>query len=70
LSSSQKAWSFWIASARGSGASEIRPDQTRVAQTAPPEVPLSPIRSKRPAYSGERTTESTPAVKAVWLPPP
>src|SRR5215211_291012 len=40
------------------------------AQTAPPEVPLRPTTSYRSNSSTRRSLLSTPAVKAVWLPPP
>src|SRR5215217_5451786 len=40
------------------------------AQTAPPEVPLRPTTSYCFNSSARRSLLSTPAVKAVWLPPP
>src|SRR5215212_1905428 len=40
------------------------------AQTAPPEVPLRPTTSCLLSSSARRSLLSTPAVKAVWLPPP
>src|SRR5215218_3272554 len=40
------------------------------AQTAPPEVPLRPTTSYRLNSSDRSNFLSTPAVNAVWLPPP
>src|SRR5215208_6723417 len=40
------------------------------AHTAPPEVPLRPTTSCPLSSSARRSLLSTPAVKAVWLPPP
>src|SRR5215211_1849794 len=40
------------------------------AQTAPPEVPLRPTTSCPLSSCARRSLLSTPAVNAVWLPPP
>lgn len=57
-------------SAASCGLPSSRADQANVAQIAPPEVPLSPTISWSARTSGCRKRERTPAVKAVWLPPP
>src|SRR3712207_1442287 len=40
------------------------------AHTAPPDVPLRPTTSYPLSSSARRSLLSTPAVNAVWLPPP
>src|SRR6185436_4521532 len=45
------------------------PSQASAAQIAPPEVPLSAATSASCGKLASRPC-STPAVKAVWLPPP
>ena len=53
-----------------SGFSSRRATQARSAQMAPPDVPLSPT-TRCPAGAPSRNIRArTPAVKAVWLPPP
>jgi hypothetical protein len=44
--------------------------QMRVAHSAPPDVPLMPTRSNSSRRRTSLSAFSTPAVKAVWLPPP
>src|SRR5919112_2018578 len=44
--------------------------QASRAHTAPPEVPLRPTSSYPVRSRARRSLPSTPAVKAVWLPPP
>src|SRR6056297_3169498 len=48
------------------------PYQTARALNAPPEVPLMPTSSKDSPSESQfaSSSRSTPAVKAVWLPPP
>src|SRR5947209_19486585 len=50
-----------------SGPAVVRPYQARNAHTPPPDVPLRATTSNR---SSRSRRFSTPAVKAVWLPPP
>jgi hypothetical protein len=52
------------------GSSSSRADQASRAQTAPPEVPLRPTTSTSASSSAASRRLSTPAVNAVWLPPP
>jgi hypothetical protein len=52
------------------GSSSSRADQASRAHTAPPEVPLRPTISTPVSSSAPSSRLSTPAVKAVWLPPP
>ncbi|MDN5919142.1 MAG: hypothetical protein L0I76_29285, partial [Pseudonocardia sp.] len=47
-----------------------RPAQASSAQIAPPEVPDRPTTSVPASSSAVSRRASTPAVKAVWLPPP
>ena len=44
--------------------------QVSRAHTAPPDVPLSPTIRMSCSSSASRSPRRTPAVKAVWLPPP
>ncbi len=43
---------------------------SRVAHTAPPDVPLMPTTSNSLSILASHSVFSAPAVKAVWLPPP
>src|SRR5688572_29470423 len=52
------------------GSSSSNADQASRAHTAPPEVPLSPTTSTPASSSAPNSRLRTPAVKAVWLPPP
>jgi hypothetical protein len=52
------------------GSSSSSADQASRAHTAPPEVPLRPTISIPTSSWAPTSRLSTPAVKAVWLPPP
>ncbi len=52
------------------GSPSCRAFQASSAQTAPPEVPLRPTTRWSSRSSAVSSRERTPAVKAVWLPPP
>ncbi len=64
--SSQKPWRFETAS---SGRPAARPAQATSAQMPPPDVPLRATSSWDDGRSSMIRC-STPAVNAVWLPPP
>src|SRR5262249_19705828 len=63
---SHSDWSFLIARGRSPRSS---PSHASDAQRAPPEVPLNATTSTSVGRL-PKSPSSTPAVKAVWLPPP
>ena len=65
--SAQKSVSRVAAPSRSSSSSDA---QASSAQIAPPEVPLIPTTRAEASEGSVRRPPSTPAVKAVWLPPP
>src|SRR5262249_46787331 len=65
--SAQNASSSALALCRSPSRSAV---QASRAHTAPPDVPLSPTSSYSSISGPSRSLLSTPAVNAVWLPPP